>query len=1295
MSDNATKKECLRRKVFALPSSQSHFVKQVKAGMILFLFEFERRELHGVFRACSDDAMNILPYAFSSSGKQFPAQVKITPMWYCRPLSENEFRDAIRENYFSKTKFNFGLSEDQVRRLLSLFSLKRMKDQAPRRRLSESQAARQSGYSTSKNRRLVDMSPMRNQVPSEYGVDDHHRPDISTIPRGNSYNDDRPTDDGRFGTYTDVGYEDKASGFLNECFQDLVDKVGGDIVSGKYATSDGMDTEWRTGIEHQEAVSVGYSSGNFRSISNDVRFAQSDRIETKCYKDDGFSPTISTAYPSSFQSKDNPLVYSSKHVLEKDPFINGPTRPSSTSLPSMEMQNSSFTYPTNFEDSIVANSLLYDSDNPTMNYRGSSSLGFNQGHASLQDASHDGFVSHVIGTSKNQSFPSLLETKRTPITTGSRDLVTFPYSNSFEHNSRTILKRPDYLDDLAVEYSKTKCSGDLSFPKPSLAPITSSEIRNNGRIGDHLSSYRTSPSRFPSLTFSDKYPTLLQDRHDFQVQECDRYPMLLQDRHDFQVQERDRYPMLQDRHDFQVQESESDNDGFMFKECQPHGESFYNDDRTIEDDRLAIYNRGEYENKEAQQQLRVHEPINVYHEVSSFYPASYQNSDHRKKRSSVFSRLALPPKIRRKEKNTSSSTADISRHTSINKVMDMPHQSCNHWVKSGKPLVKHSATAANLRDKKQATMKDDPDMISKENLKSTSFSKENSSQKIGETTFVDFKRRSAVRKNLEDGKTGDHCAMISKEMNLKSTSFSKENNSQKIVETTCAGFKCRSAVRKNLEDGETGDHCETWNEKSAAAAQRKKRKLIRPDFCQSESSDRGMSGDAPQLAILPSTECSVNKNAESIRVSVVHVNEKGILSNVKLPNAMCQNAVKGINSDNGSGLNLEQFSAENFIDSRSSDGGKESSKRHCISSMTSISCRNTHVEVEQDMNTRDTGKDGQNDVTHSTHESCSKICEDNDGVGVAKNKFVCSIERMNDLTPGLSQDQNYVSHTIHVSSPKICGDNDGGIAKSKFVCNIEQMNDLTPGLSQDRNDVNHSTCVSSPKICEDNDGGIAKGKFVCNIEEMNDLTPGLSRDQNDVSHSTHVPSPKICEDNDGDVVAKSEFVCNIEQMNDLNTGLSQYRNDVGHSTHESCPKICEDNDGDEVAKSKFVCNIEQMNDLTPGLSQDQNEVSLSTHESSPKTCEANDGHGAAKSEFVYSIEQMKDLTPVGDNLVTDADAELLLHIILHMHVLMVMEQFRQNRLRYWMDAEARFEVPGNHRGGILCEPIYFEFSSTG
>ncbi|KAK2970761.1 hypothetical protein RJ640_015910 [Escallonia rubra] len=91
MSNMETKRECFRRNLFGLQSSKANFVKQVS----------------------SDGAMNIVPDAFSSSGKQFPAQVCFTQIWYCSPLSENEFRDAIRENYFSAKKFNFGLSEDQ------------------------------------------------------------------------------------------------------------------------------------------------------------------------------------------------------------------------------------------------------------------------------------------------------------------------------------------------------------------------------------------------------------------------------------------------------------------------------------------------------------------------------------------------------------------------------------------------------------------------------------------------------------------------------------------------------------------------------------------------------------------------------------------------------------------------------------------------------------------------------------------------------------------------------------------------------------------------------------------------------------------------------------------------------------------------------------------------------------------------------------------------------------------------------------------------------------------------------
>ncbi|KAF6136842.1 hypothetical protein GIB67_043231 [Kingdonia uniflora] len=129
MSNRSTKKECLKRKLFGLPYAQANFVKSVKAGMILFLYEFEEKKLHGVFRASSDGAMNIVPHAYQSSSKQFPAQVRFEKLWNCYPLSEYDFRDAIKENYYSESKFRFDLSADQVYELLQLFGLRKVKSQ--------------------------------------------------------------------------------------------------------------------------------------------------------------------------------------------------------------------------------------------------------------------------------------------------------------------------------------------------------------------------------------------------------------------------------------------------------------------------------------------------------------------------------------------------------------------------------------------------------------------------------------------------------------------------------------------------------------------------------------------------------------------------------------------------------------------------------------------------------------------------------------------------------------------------------------------------------------------------------------------------------------------------------------------------------------------------------------------------------------------------------------------------------------------------------------------------------------
>ncbi|KAM0950795.1 putative development/cell death domain-containing protein [Dioscorea sansibarensis] len=138
MSNRATKKECLKRGVFGLPQSQAKFVSELKAGMLLFLFEHEERKLYGVFEAISDGAMNIIPNAFCSSGMLFPAQIIFKRIWACKPLCESEFGDCIRENYYTPNKFHFGLSLKQVMRLLGLFSLKKINVGEPQSLISKS-----------------------------------------------------------------------------------------------------------------------------------------------------------------------------------------------------------------------------------------------------------------------------------------------------------------------------------------------------------------------------------------------------------------------------------------------------------------------------------------------------------------------------------------------------------------------------------------------------------------------------------------------------------------------------------------------------------------------------------------------------------------------------------------------------------------------------------------------------------------------------------------------------------------------------------------------------------------------------------------------------------------------------------------------------------------------------------------------------------------------------------------------------------------------------------------------------
>ncbi|XP_076913529.1 uncharacterized protein LOC143572193 isoform X2 [Bidens hawaiensis] len=122
---NLTINECLSKQLFGLPKEHLEYVEKVGPGLPLFLFNYTDKKLHGVFEAASRGKKDIDPYAWTSEGKQktpFAAQVQVRVRSPRQPLTEDQFKPAIMDNYYNRTHFWFELDHAQTNRLLSLFS---------------------------------------------------------------------------------------------------------------------------------------------------------------------------------------------------------------------------------------------------------------------------------------------------------------------------------------------------------------------------------------------------------------------------------------------------------------------------------------------------------------------------------------------------------------------------------------------------------------------------------------------------------------------------------------------------------------------------------------------------------------------------------------------------------------------------------------------------------------------------------------------------------------------------------------------------------------------------------------------------------------------------------------------------------------------------------------------------------------------------------------------------------------------------------------------------------------------
>lgn len=131
LCSSSTIRECFHFRVFGLPAAQREVVERVVPGTKLFLFNFDTKELFGVFEAASRGGLHLVPEAFQDSKATYAAQVRFNIFRECLPLADDIAKDVLRENFSQRGKFDCELSADQVLKIMQLFSRQEVRPGMP------------------------------------------------------------------------------------------------------------------------------------------------------------------------------------------------------------------------------------------------------------------------------------------------------------------------------------------------------------------------------------------------------------------------------------------------------------------------------------------------------------------------------------------------------------------------------------------------------------------------------------------------------------------------------------------------------------------------------------------------------------------------------------------------------------------------------------------------------------------------------------------------------------------------------------------------------------------------------------------------------------------------------------------------------------------------------------------------------------------------------------------------------------------------------------------------------------
>ena len=129
-----TKDECMSRQLLGLPAGKQHTAmidRIAPRKTALFLFNYSKREMYGVFESQEPGGMNLVPEAWRDAGgfrsgkagadaSPFPTQIRFKTVFNFSPLPERCFKH-IMDYAPNSNRFKFELTPQQVAELLNAF----------------------------------------------------------------------------------------------------------------------------------------------------------------------------------------------------------------------------------------------------------------------------------------------------------------------------------------------------------------------------------------------------------------------------------------------------------------------------------------------------------------------------------------------------------------------------------------------------------------------------------------------------------------------------------------------------------------------------------------------------------------------------------------------------------------------------------------------------------------------------------------------------------------------------------------------------------------------------------------------------------------------------------------------------------------------------------------------------------------------------------------------------------------------------------------------------------------------